>query len=649
MDLSPMLKSLLFMASWSLKGVYAPATVVEDGVLFIFATIISAFWGGPAEELHHIWHCFYLPYQTQIAVTLGAPVAVYSLWTAYHGISSLRDAPPSSVEEIPLGRPLLFPSQTTHVRLFPRKHSFAYSYFVAGIPIGWQGCIRSVLSAGDVRKRAWFHVNAADYLGRETSVRSLEGKLHAYLESQGVDPSDYPFSYLVTAPRFLGYSFNPVSFWYLYSPDKELGAMILEVNNTFDERRPYFLKRDETKSDVRGSSVFTNRWGKDFHVSPFNSRHGSYSLVAHDPLSKTSDSRCPLDITITLNSSGDHAKLVARAHSTGPAIDPTALDVWSALGLIASWWWVGFVTSPRIIYQAGILFFRRNLPVFARPEVRKSSVARRETQSETILEGYFRKYLKHQIQCLDVPMSIDYVAAAGDPRRETISNRSASGSASTVEALELRVLSPAFYSRFIHYPHILEAFDREMLCTREENRTVWVSKPSALPLLFPPRQQEHPLVAIKTTSNLRFLERARWALVRRLRCPPAPPAYTDESAGPKGTDIRHFPLSALDEFVISHCAPPEIRAYRRTLLGLFLSERIAFGSPGLLHLYEVVLKCGLVWLGLWLAVTHDAEPGTRHEMPVLAHAGTAWTVYILAGSLTHMHAWYGFKRLVVGA
>ncbi|RYZ78991.1 MAG: DUF1365 family protein, partial [Proteobacteria bacterium] len=36
--------------------------------------------------------------------------------------------------------------------------------------------------------------------------------------------------------------FNPVSFWYIYDGDAQLKYMILEVNNTFDERRLYLLR-----------------------------------------------------------------------------------------------------------------------------------------------------------------------------------------------------------------------------------------------------------------------------------------------------------------------------------------------------------------------------------------------------------------------
>ena len=86
--------------------------------------------------------------------------------------------------------PLLIPSRTTHSRFFPKKHSFSYSYFYVGIPVGWSGCAASILSADldllplSEQQYGWFHVDAADYLDRGEGWLGLEGKLRNYLRSQ---------------------------------------------------------------------------------------------------------------------------------------------------------------------------------------------------------------------------------------------------------------------------------------------------------------------------------------------------------------------------------------------------------------------------------------------------------------------------------
>ena len=85
-------------------------------------------------------------------------------------------------------KPLIFPCRTTHARLFPKKHSFSYSYLLVGIPIGWRGAIGSFLSADEActseRQRSWFSVNAEDYLQRGRDSNGLKGKLQSFLNSQ---------------------------------------------------------------------------------------------------------------------------------------------------------------------------------------------------------------------------------------------------------------------------------------------------------------------------------------------------------------------------------------------------------------------------------------------------------------------------------
>lgn len=83
------------------------------------------------------------------------------------------------------GRPLLFPCQTTHTRFFPKKHSFAYSYLMVGIPVDWTGVAGGMISNEyDTGAKGWYNIDAADYLERGNGHLGLRGKLDAYLESQ---------------------------------------------------------------------------------------------------------------------------------------------------------------------------------------------------------------------------------------------------------------------------------------------------------------------------------------------------------------------------------------------------------------------------------------------------------------------------------
>jgi len=185
----------------------------------------------------------------------------------------------------------------------------------------------------------------------------------------------------------------------LYSADLQLRAMILEVNNTFDERRMYLLTPDvesaekahANEEDSReafdlGTSKprarFSDSWTKDFHVSPFNSRVGTYSMTAENPRPSTPTEKILISNSITLVSSEGHPKLVARVFSDGASIDPAALSFRDALNLLVRWGWVGFLTSPRILLEARKLFFKHKLQLWYRPEVAKGSIARQPTSTE---------------------------------------------------------------------------------------------------------------------------------------------------------------------------------------------------------------------------------------------------------------------------
>lgn len=127
---------------------------------------------------------------------------------------------------------------------------------------------------------------------------------------------------------------------------------------------------------------FTGAWKKDFHVSPFNSRDGSYTLTAHDLFENKDEIDTRLSNTINLFSSGGHLKLIARIFSTSTAVNPQTCSFSDQIRLFASYGWVGFITFPRILKEAKTLFFSKKIAVFFRPEVMNSSISRRATDNE---------------------------------------------------------------------------------------------------------------------------------------------------------------------------------------------------------------------------------------------------------------------------
>lgn len=505
-------------------------------------------------------------------------------------------------------RPAIYPCRTTHTRIFPAKHSFSYSYLQVSVPIDFEGRY-GLVSVGSQTARSWFHIQASDHLQRGSSPPSLKEKLTAFLESQGVSSSEWHHAYLTTAPRFLGYSFNPVSFWYIYSEDRILDMMILEVNNTFDERRMYLLRNMEgQKSDDDDATVtpdkrtksgrFRNAWAKDFHVSPFNSRKGYYTLSSMDPFADVGNAGS-IDNTIVLKSSKNHAKLVARIFSEGPSVDPLKISPWSKTRFLTQWFWVGFSTFPRILKEAAVLFFKRKLHVWFRPEVLPTSIGRRPTSAEITLEAFFSKYLQDLVRKCGIHIQVTYHSGLPDSQ-ESVFKSSWPASGGPAEQLEIKVLTPAFFSRFAHYAHSSEAFDRECVFTDEKNRTVWVSKPALLPVLL-----ESTMLDYQQFKNYGPLDSTRWWVLKRLRCPPAVQSYPFPRQAGEGQDIRRMTYSPLDRFVRVRC--PDAWVYQRQCIRFFLAERLAFGYPELIDFIDLSLRVVLIWFGVstiieWLAI-----------------------------------------------
>ncbi|KAJ9611740.1 hypothetical protein H2200_004924 [Cladophialophora chaetospira] len=527
---------------------------------------------------------------------LVAGTFVAAFWWLTHENSSSAENPEADNDITPADtklQPRIFECITSHRRLFPTTHSFSYSYLLVGVPIGCRGSDGRVLSwlSPTNASKAWFSVHAEDYLERGHHVDGLAGKLKDYLKTQNVSVDDYPNAYLVTAPRFCGFSFNPVSFWYLYDQDMRLRAMILEVNNTFDERRMYFLQRnmdDPNPSIVR----FHSAWKKDFHVSPFNDRDGSYSLTAIDPLS---DSSSQVDNTIVLSSPDGKPKLVARIYSTKAGIDTRRMSALEIYWFLARWWWVGFITNSRILREARILWVKK-LQLFYRPEVLRSSIGRTETPEETTLEPYFRAFL-HKINAL-TERNIDYVPAAGVDRGKKVVMKPSNSESQRAHApsMEIKVGTPAFYTELVRGEDVLRAFDRFCFSSAKGEVMIFVSEGDVLRKAVESIRQSTTASTDSAPSRLEYVNHHLRStaglfsvLLKIARDFLSPRAAIRDSS-------TMAPRSSFDNHVQQEFSAVDVATYQKTCFTVLLADRLALGYTSLLRFYVRAL-----WLMILLA------------------------------------------------
>ena len=91
------------------------------------------------------------------------------------------------------------------------------------------------------------------------------------LEDAGLDRGGVTLR-LLTQPSYLGYTFNPVSFWIAWRDDA-LIAVIAEVNNPFGDRHSYLCRLPKFAPIDPETRITAS---KALHVSPFQTIEGEY-------------------------------------------------------------------------------------------------------------------------------------------------------------------------------------------------------------------------------------------------------------------------------------------------------------------------------------------------------------------------------------
>jgi DUF1365 family protein len=108
---------------------------------------------------------------------------------------------------------------------------------------------------------------------------SLRERLAHDAREHNVSLPDGPI-FLLTHLRYLGYCFNPISFYFCYGRSGRLDSILAEVNSTFGESRNYWLSAHNREPSGTG---FCYRCPKTMHVSPFMDMNLDYEFVLAEP------------------------------------------------------------------------------------------------------------------------------------------------------------------------------------------------------------------------------------------------------------------------------------------------------------------------------------------------------------------------------
>jgi DUF1365 family protein len=164
-----------------------------------------------------------------------------------------------------------------HRRYEPVAHSFRYRLFLVYLDLDELPAALDPFPLWSARRPAPARFRRADFMGDPT--RPLAECARDEVERvTGRRPAG-PVRLLANL-RYLGHSFNPVSFYYCFdAADERVEAVVADVNNIpWGEHHPYVLARGERRGPVLSGDV-----DKELHVSPLMGMDQTYAFRAGEP------------------------------------------------------------------------------------------------------------------------------------------------------------------------------------------------------------------------------------------------------------------------------------------------------------------------------------------------------------------------------
>jgi len=276
----------------------------------------------------------------------------------------------------------LFLTQVDHCRIGPTVHRFRYATLSALVDLNRLGTCGGTMLFG-YNRHAVFSLRDRDYLRGQSG--SIKERLLSYLRSAG-HPTDWERIELLTSPRFLGYAFNPVSFYLCYHAGEAKPSLCAaEVNNTFGESH-FYIAEPARDNPSRRTAKFTA--AKAFHVSPFYDRSGDYWFYAARDENK-------IDIRVNIVRNGE----IVFTSGVRGALDGRA----SAAKTVYYGFRYGWLTVPRIFWQAARLHFQKRLPIYSKPipdsewTIKKRSPNIREKFAQRLIERYLSRLQRGEL------------------------------------------------------------------------------------------------------------------------------------------------------------------------------------------------------------------------------------------------------------
>lgn len=246
--------------------------------------------------------------------------------------------------------PAIYRGTLTHRRFRPVLHTFTYPLFMVWLDLDRiaETMARSRLSS--YNRWNWASFDDRDHFG-DPNV-SLRERVARDAAANGVDlPNGRIF--LLTHLRYLGYAFNPVSFYYCYDRQDTLRVMLAEVSNTYGGTQNYWLSDAVRLPSSDEARTRRYRRGKALYVSPFMPMEQQYTFAFTEP-----DTRLVAHMAVTED-----------RHTAFDATLALQREPWTSSALRAALWRHPWMTGKVIgaIHWQALRLYLRGVPVVRRP------------------------------------------------------------------------------------------------------------------------------------------------------------------------------------------------------------------------------------------------------------------------------------------
>lgn len=234
----------------------------------------------------------------------------------------------------------LYTGHIRHRRFGPRRNDFRYRIFLTYLDLAELPTLFDRRWFWSARRPALAWFRRKDYLG--DPALPLDTAVRDRIEAETGQRPTGPIR-LLTHIRQFGYTFNPVSFYYVFDATGErLETVVAEITNTpWDERHAYVLR--VTEAERVGAQVLRWQFDKRFHVSPFLPMDMRYDWRFSEPgdtlsvhMENWKDGEAQFDATLTLRRAPLTAGSLARALIAFPLVTfkVSLLIYWQALLLL---------------------------------------------------------------------------------------------------------------------------------------------------------------------------------------------------------------------------------------------------------------------------------------------------------------------------